>query len=83
MSVRRSLSIALVSLFFITSASAGYAQVSVSRLGDEVTSDFKYIANNTLMDSIDAARAPLHATSPDSPIFSPKFYLVLAGAGAL
>src|SRR5580692_2029155 len=82
MRVRRSLSsISLVSLFLITSTA--YGQVSVSKLSDEVTSDFKYLANNTVMDATDVATAPLHVTSPNSPIFSPKFYLVLAGAGVL
>ncbi|MGO9055799.1 MAG: phosphatase PAP2 family protein [Candidatus Binataceae bacterium] len=72
---------ALVVLFFTTSAAS--AQVSIPKLTDEVTSDFKYIVNNTAMDAEDVATAPLHIASPDSPIFSPKFYLVLAGAGAL
>jgi membrane-associated phospholipid phosphatase len=83
MRARRSLStIGLVSLLLIISTTAN-AQVSVSKLSDEVTSDFKYLANNTVMDAVDVATAPVHVSSPNSPIFSPKFYLVLVGAGAL
>jgi membrane-associated phospholipid phosphatase len=59
------------------------AQMTVPKLGDELTSDFKYIVNNTAMDAVDVVTAPVRIASPDSLIFSPKFYLVLAGAGAL
>lgn len=49
------------------------AQVSVPKLTDELTSDFRYIVNNTMMDTEDVAIAPLHIASPNSPVFSPKF----------
>lgn len=65
-------------------ASAANAQPpGLSAVGNELTADFKYLANNTVWDAQDVATAPLNIGAPDSPIFSPKFYLVLAGAGAL
>jgi len=52
-------------------------------LGAEVVSDFKYLTNNALLDTEDIITSPLYVASPDSALRSPKFYLVLAGAGAL
>lgn len=52
-------------------------------LGAEVVSDFKYLTNNALLDTEDIITSPLYVVSPDSALRSPKFYLVLAGAGAL
>jgi membrane-associated phospholipid phosphatase len=52
-------------------------------MGSMVVSDFKYLANNALLDVKDIATSPLYVASPDSPLRAPKFYLVLAGAGAL
>jgi membrane-associated phospholipid phosphatase len=54
-----------------------------ARLGAEVVSDFKYLTNNALLDTEDIFTSPLYVASPDSALRSPKFYLVLAGAGAL
>jgi membrane-associated phospholipid phosphatase len=55
----------------------------VAALGGEVVSDFKYLTNNALLDSEDIITSPRYATLPDSALRSPKFYLVLASAGAL
>jgi hypothetical protein len=63
---------------------AAVAQTAhAAALGGEVVSDFKYLTNNALLDSEDIITSPLYAASPDSALRSPKFYLVLAGAGAL
>jgi hypothetical protein len=51
--------------------------------GGELISDFKYLTNNALLDAEDIATSPLYVASPESPLRAPKFYLVLAGAGAL
>jgi membrane-associated phospholipid phosphatase len=56
---------------------------SISDVGSEVTDDFKYMVNNTFMDAEDVVTSPLYVASPDSPLRSPRFYLILAGAGAL
>jgi membrane-associated phospholipid phosphatase len=52
-------------------------------IGQELISDFKYLTNNALLDTEDIATSPLYIASPDSPLRSRKFYLVVAGAGAL
>ena len=67
---------------FVSSASPAWPAQAASMAG-EVVSDFKYLINNALLDGEDIATAPLYAASPDSPLRSPKFYLVLAGAGAI
>jgi membrane-associated phospholipid phosphatase len=56
---------------------------TASTVGEEVTSDFEYLVNNTLLDAEDVVTSPLYVASPDSALRSPKFYLVLAGAGAI
>lgn len=43
--------------------------------------DFKYIINNTVLDAEDVVTSPLYVASPNSALYSPKFYLVLAGLG--
>ncbi len=59
------------------------AQVTLSQAGGEVKDDVKYLVNNTQLDLEDVLTSPLHVADPDSPLRSPKFYLILAGAGAL
>jgi membrane-associated phospholipid phosphatase len=71
------LSVLLVSRTAV--AQTGHA----AALGGEVVSDFKYLTNNALLDTEDIITSPLYAASPDSALRSPKFYLVLAGGGAL
>jgi membrane-associated phospholipid phosphatase len=71
-------------LFFVASGTANAQQSpSISGLGNDVTSDFKYLANNLIMDGEDVVTSPLYITSPDSPLRSAKFYLVVAAAGAV
>jgi hypothetical protein len=77
------LMIAPALLLIVASGTAKAQPAGVSAVGDEVAADFKYVLNNTLWDAQDVATAPLHITAPNSPIFSPRFYLVLAGAGAI
>lgn len=52
-------------------------------IGPEVVSDFKYLTNNALLDAEDIITSPIYIASKDSALRSPKFYLVLGGAGAL
>jgi membrane-associated phospholipid phosphatase len=56
---------------------------SVSGVGNEVVSDFKYLANNTFMDAEDVIASPRYVASDDSAVRTPRFYLVLAGLGAI
>jgi len=52
-------------------------------VANQLTSDFKYVANNTAEDVIDVATSPLHLEQVPAVLSSPKFYLVLGGAAAL
>jgi membrane-associated phospholipid phosphatase len=75
--------LAPVFLLFFASGAANAQVPSASAIGSEVTSDFKYVVNNTLLDAEDVVTSPLYVASPDSALRSPRFYLVLAGAGAV
>jgi membrane-associated phospholipid phosphatase len=70
-------------LVVLASGPADAQLSSASKVGNEVTSDFKYLVNNTVLDAEDIVTSPLYIASPDSALRSPKFYLVLAGAGAI
>lgn len=59
------------------------SQTGFSLLGDEVVSDFKYMADNIQMDAVDVVTAPLYVASDDSILRKPEFYLALAGSAAL
>ncbi|MGD0948354.1 MAG: phosphatase PAP2 family protein [Candidatus Binatia bacterium] len=48
-----------------------------------VTDDFEYLVDNVQLDMHDIVTAPLHLTSENSVLRSPRFYLTLAGAGAV
>ncbi len=67
----------------VASGTARAQAPSVSDVGNEVTSDFKYLANNTITDVEDVVTSPLYVASADSPLRTPRFYLVLAGVGAI
>jgi membrane-associated phospholipid phosphatase len=67
----------------LVSGAASAQTAHPASLGAEVVSDFKYLTNNVLLDTEDIITSPLYAASPHSALRSPKFYLVLAGAGAL
>jgi membrane-associated phospholipid phosphatase len=56
---------------------------SAPGLGSMVTGDFKYLVDNVQLDLQDVVTAPLHLTSEDSVLRSPRFYLTLAGVGAV
>jgi membrane-associated phospholipid phosphatase len=73
----------LLTLSILIASNTSFAQTRTASMGGEVVSDFKYLTNNTLLDVEDIATSPLYVASPDSALRSPKFYLVLAGAGAL
>jgi membrane-associated phospholipid phosphatase len=73
-----------VPLIALALCGAALAQTSQpASLGAEVVSDFKYMTNNALLDTEDIFTSPLYVASPSSALRTPKFYLVLAGAGAL
>lgn len=74
--------LALLFLFVLVLA-AQPTQAQLAPTGSAITDDFKYLINNTQLDLEDIAVSPLYITSPNSPLLSPRFYLVLAGAGAL
>jgi hypothetical protein len=74
----------LITLSVLMASNTSFAQTTRNiSMGGEVVSDFKYLTNNALLDAEDIATSPIYAASPDSPLRAPKFYLVLAGAGAL
>jgi membrane-associated phospholipid phosphatase len=52
-------------------------------LGHMVAADFKYFVDNIQLDVRDVVTSPLSITSEDSVFRSPRFYLVVAGVGAL
>ena len=61
--------------------SAPPAPVS-SNFGGELSSDFKYLANNFEADAEDIVTAPLHLDAAGAMLTNPRFYLIVAGAGA-
>jgi hypothetical protein len=73
----------LVTIFLLTPAGAALAKTASATPGNEFTSDFKYLANNTAADAIDIVTSPLHLKEAGELVLSPKFYLVLGGGGAL
>lgn len=74
----------LALLLLLVLASAATAQPpALSVAGRELTDDLKYLVDNVQLDVEDVATAPLHIASPESVLRSPRFYLVLAGAGVL
>jgi membrane-associated phospholipid phosphatase len=52
-------------------------------LGANLTSDFKFTINNTEADAEDILTSPLRIGQAGELLRSPRFYLVVAGAGAL
>lgn len=63
-------------------ACVNVAFAQTASVGNQLTSDFKYVANNTAEDLIDVATFPLHLEQVPELLSSPKFYLVLGGAAA-
>ncbi len=62
--------------------SAAPAPVS-SSFGGELTSDFKYLANNFEADGEDVVTASLHLEAAGAMLTSPRFYLIVGSAGAV
>lgn len=54
-----------------------------SLLGQQVTSDFKYLLDNIHMDAEDIVTAPLYVASDNSVLRSPDFYIGAAAVGAV
>jgi membrane-associated phospholipid phosphatase len=81
MLARRAIWLLALSVLMVSNPAFAQATRTVS-MGGEVVSDFKYLTNNALLDVEDIATSPLYVASPNSPFLAPKFYLVLAGAGA-
>ncbi len=66
---------------------SGWAQSALpasvsSNFGGELTSDFKYLANNFEADAEDIATGPLHLDAAGAMLTNPRFYLIVGGAGA-
>lgn len=64
-------------------APAGWAETAPpkpvsSNVGGELTSDFKYLANNFEADGEDIVTAPLRLDAAGAMLTSPRFYLVVA-----
>lgn len=78
---RPALSSPLLLLLLALPAAAQPPALSVA--GRELTDDVKYLVDNIQLDVEDVVTAPLHIASPDSALRSPRFYLSLAGVGAL
>ncbi|SRR5579875_783002 len=79
----RHLTFSILTFFIIVAFPMGASAQVASRLGDELVSDFKYTANNAADDAIDVATFPLHLDEAVPVVTSPRFYLILGGAGAL
>ena len=75
------LALLLPILLLFAYANGAFAQSA--SVGNQLTSDFKYVVNNTANDVVDVVTAPLHWEQVPEVLSSPKFYLVLGGAGAL
>src|SRR5262249_42916197 len=74
----------LVAVGLLTLSGVVHAQTPApASLGNEFASDFRYLANNTAADAIDIGTSPLHLRQARELVTSPKFYLVLGGAGVL
>jgi membrane-associated phospholipid phosphatase len=72
-----------VLLILATSAAAFAQPPSLAVVGRELAHDGGYLADNIQLDLEDIVTAPLYAAAPGSILRSPRFYLELAGAGAL
>ncbi len=68
---------------FLSSTTARAQVTSLSTVGSELLGDGEYLVDNVQLDFEDILTSPMHLTDPDGPFFSPKFYLAVAGAGAL
>ena len=83
MAISRLVCLVFIFLHFIIGDRSAHAQSKPSKLGGQLLSDVKYLGNNLLWDAEDTVTAPLYVASPNSALRSPRFYLVIVGAGAL
>jgi membrane-associated phospholipid phosphatase len=79
--IRMSVGAAILQVLLIGSANA--APSAVLRLGRVLTDDFAYVVDNAQLDVQDIVAAPCHVTGDNSVLRSPRFYLAVAGVGAL
>lgn len=77
------LSVAASVLLVLLNRPAPAAPTAVQSPGSMVTDDLKYLIDNAQMDMQDIVTAPCHATDESSVLRSPRFYLAVAGVGAL
>src|SRR5215470_4621263 len=74
--------VATSALLLLSTASNAETPRSPS-IGGELLADFKYFVDNVQLDLQDIVTSPLYIASENSVFRSPRFYLTLAGAGAL
>jgi len=74
--------VVLLILVFAPGSASAQASPPTPTLGADLTSDFKYLANNAEADAEDFVTAPLHIGHAGALVKDPRFYLVLGGAGA-
>ena len=72
-----------VVLLLQLSVAAHAEPLQAPSLGSKLTADFQYIVDNFQLDVQDIVTAPLHLGGEDSVLRSPRFYVTLAGVGAL
>lgn len=77
------LSAASLALLVLLSGSAHAQAPDAAHLGNMLCDDFKYLVDNVQMDVQDIVHAPLSLTGENSVLRSPRFYLALAGVGAV
>jgi len=77
------LSVAAAVLLVLLNRPAPAAPPAAPSLGSVVTDDFKYLVDNAQLDVQDLVTAPCHAIDASSVLRSPRFYLAVAGVGAL
>jgi membrane-associated phospholipid phosphatase len=79
---RRHWFVVFLILAFVPAAVSAQTARPASTTGTDLTSDFRYLVNNTEADAEDIITSPLHIGQAGALLKSPRFYLVLAGAGA-
>ena len=70
-------------LLLLPSVTANAEPTNAPGLGGMLTDDLKYLVDNVQMDVQDIVTAPLSLASKSSVLRSPRFYLTLAGVGAV
>jgi membrane-associated phospholipid phosphatase len=73
----------VLTLLLLLSVSARAQVTNTPSVGSMISDDFKYIVDNAQLDLRDIIASPLHIADEDSVLRSPRFYLAIAGVGAL